>query len=105
MNVVAVDALPELTLMLGSRVGDGGHIGMRPEALHVCAQGQGALKGRVTLVEALGADTLIHANVGSVPLVARQNTRSTLRAGDAIELDVDLQAIHRFDAKGATLRT
>jgi multiple sugar transport system ATP-binding protein len=104
MNVVAVDALPELKSLLGARVGDGGHIGLRPEALQVCAQGQGALQGRVTLVEALGADTLIHADVGGVPLVARQNTRTSLRAGDALELDVDLSAIHLFDAKGVTLR-
>jgi multiple sugar transport system ATP-binding protein len=104
MNVVAVDALPELKSLLGARVGGGGHIGLRPESLQVCAQGQGALQGRVTLVEALGADTLIHADVGGVPLVARQNTRTALRVGDALELDVDLSAIHLFDAKGVTLR-
>ncbi len=38
-------------------------------------QGIGA-PARVELIEALGADTLIHIDVGGVPLVARQNERT-----------------------------
>jgi multiple sugar transport system ATP-binding protein len=63
----------------------------------------------VELIEALGADTLVYAQVsdGQGPgaqLVARQNTRSPLRLGDAVGLDVVPAAFHLFDRQGRALR-
>jgi multiple sugar transport system ATP-binding protein len=47
------------------------------------------VQGRVELIEALGADTLIHVDVGGVPLIARQNDRTPLQAGDDVAVELD----------------
>jgi multiple sugar transport system ATP-binding protein len=77
-----------------------GFLGMRPEALRVGpAQGTGA-PARVELVEALGSDTLIHIDVDGVQLVARQNDRTALRAGDAVSVELDPSVLHFFNREG-----
>ncbi len=79
----------------------GGFLGVRPESLTLTAPGSGHVQGRVELVEALGAETLIYVSTQhGTQLVARQNTRSTLNVGDPVGLDVDGTAAHLFDAKG-----
>src|SRR2546427_5953062 len=57
-------------------------LGIRPEALRVAraqvatdAAAQRQVMGRVDLIEALGADTLIHVSVGGAQLIARQAER------------------------------
>jgi multiple sugar transport system ATP-binding protein len=62
----------------------------------------------VELVESLGADTLIYANTQGagkpgVQLVARQNTRTDLRPGDAVGLDIAPDSFHLFDRQGHVL--
>jgi multiple sugar transport system ATP-binding protein len=62
------------------------------------------VQGRVELVEALGAETLIYVSTRrGTQLVARQNTRSTLNVGDPVGLDIDGAAAHLFDAKGLVI--
>jgi multiple sugar transport system ATP-binding protein len=52
-------------------------------------------------VEALGAETLIYVTTSTgAQLVARQNDRTTVHAGDAVSLDIDTSLAHWFDAKG-----
>jgi multiple sugar transport system ATP-binding protein len=107
MNIVDSAVLPALRAAAG--VGDSadGFIGVRPENVRVRAAGSGRLAGRVELVESLGADTLIYANVGAgnatgpaVQLVARQNERSELQPGDAVGLDIVPASFHLFDRQG-----
>jgi len=105
MNVVATLTLPPLRLLAGARVPEDGFVGMRPEAVRVRPGGGGALKGKVELVEALGADTLIYVDVGGVQLVSRQAERTAARAGDEVGLDVDAAVLHFFDKQGHALRT
>jgi multiple sugar transport system ATP-binding protein len=57
----------------------------------------------VELIEALGADTLIHIDVGGVPLVARQNERTALQAGDAVSVELDPAVLHFFNREGRTV--
>ena len=59
--------------------------------------------GRVELIEALGADTLIHVDVGGVPLVARQNERTPLHPGDAVSVELDPSVLHFFNREGRTV--
>ncbi|HEU5293387.1 MAG TPA: ABC transporter ATP-binding protein [Burkholderiaceae bacterium] len=100
MNVVAVAQVPKLKTLIAS-VPDGGFVGLRPENLSLQPAGQGQVQGRVELVEALGAETLIYVSTeGGTQLVARQNTRTPLRAGDAVGLSVDAANAHVFDAQG-----
>lgn len=52
----------------------------------------------------LGADTLNYTQIGDkakgVQIVARQNTRTSLRPGDPVGLDVAPDSFHLFDCQG-----
>src|SRR5262249_38072011 len=98
---VTGDDLAQFTSILVAPVPAGGFLGVRPESLTLTAPGSGHVQGRVELVEALGAETLIYVSTQhGTQLVARQNTRSTLNVGDAVGLDIDGKAAHLFDSKG-----
>jgi multiple sugar transport system ATP-binding protein len=103
MNVVAAQAFPELAQLAGARVPADGAVGVRPEGVRMLPVGQG-VAAKVTLVESLGNDTLIHTVLASgVAMVARQSERSTLQPGDAVGLAIDANALHVFDAQGRAL--
>ena len=60
--------------------------------------------GRVDLIEALGADTLIHVSVGGAQVIARQAERTPLAVGDAVSVALYTGcALHLFDRRGRTL--
>jgi multiple sugar transport system ATP-binding protein len=79
-------------------------IGLRPEHIHVVAGDAAsplAIPARVTLVETLGAETLLHADAEGGTVVARLHGRAHgVTDGDAITLHADLARLHRFDAAG-----
>jgi multiple sugar transport system ATP-binding protein len=103
MNMVEAKAIPSFSAQTGGRLPADGFLGVRPEALRV-HQGQGlGAPARVELIEALGADTLIHIDVGGVPLVARQNERTALQAGDAVSVELDPAVLHFFNREGRTV--
>jgi multiple sugar transport system ATP-binding protein len=104
MNLVSTGTLPHLERLAGGRAPADGFVGVRPEGVQVRPAGGGALHGRVELVEALGADTLIYVEVGGVQLVSRQAERTTARRGDEVGLDLDPSALHFFDKGGRSLR-
>jgi multiple sugar transport system ATP-binding protein len=107
MNIVDSAALPALRDAAGVAGPTDGFIGVRPESVLVRPAGRGRLAGRVELVESLGADTLIYANVSAEPaneppvqMVARQNERTELQPGDAVGLDIVPASFHLFDRQG-----
>ncbi len=104
MNVVDTAELPGLGGIVGATKAPDGFIGVRPENVLVKPDGAGALKGKVELIESLGADTLIYTRVGDkakgVQLIARQNTRTQLRPGDPVGLDIAAHSFHLFDRQG-----
>jgi multiple sugar transport system ATP-binding protein len=100
MNVVAIADLPQLQATVKD-VPSGGFVGLRPESLSLKPPGAGQVQGTVELVEALGAETLIYVNAGTkTPLVARQNTRPSVRMGDRVGVEIDVATAHVFDAQG-----
>ncbi|MES2247372.1 MAG: sn-glycerol-3-phosphate ABC transporter ATP-binding protein UgpC [Pseudomonadota bacterium] len=102
MNMVAASAIPSFSAATGGRLPTDGFLGVRPEGLRVHPK-QGAaagVPGRVELIEALGADTLIHVDVGGVPLIARQNERTPLQAGDDVAVELDPSVLHLFSREG-----
>jgi multiple sugar transport system ATP-binding protein len=112
MNVIASAELPALREAVGAlcneAVANGACIGVRPEHVLVRPAGSGRLAAQIDVIEALGADTLIYANVrcpsgASVTLIAKQNVRTAHRAGDAVSLDIAPASFHLFDAQGAAL--
>jgi len=78
-------------------------VGVRPESVTLQAPGQGQFDGRVELVEALGAETLIYVTASGAQLTSRQAARTPLRPGDNVGIAVDTQAVHLFDAQGRAL--
>ena len=100
MNMVATQALP----LVASRsdVPADGFFGLRPEALHVRPAGasNAPVQGRVELIEALGADTLIYVEAKGVALVSRLNGRTALAPGDRVDLEFDPAQLHVFDGAG-----
>lgn len=61
------------------------------------------VSGRVELIEALGADTLVHVDLGGLSVIARQAERVTWAAGDAVRVTLDPAALHCFDRVGRAL--
>ena len=74
--------------------------GIRPEDLTpVDAGGDGVLSGRVTSIEPLGAETLIHVDRGGeTPLVVRGGRVTNARLDETIHLAVAPDMIRLFDA-------
>ena len=106
MNFLPAAVLPALTNLAGladGRLPRDGFMGVRPEGVRLSSAEGAALAGRVELIEALGADTLIYVDVQGTSLVARQSQRSTLRVGDAVGVDLDAAALHLFAADGHVL--
>ncbi|MGJ7538425.1 MULTISPECIES: ABC transporter ATP-binding protein [Variovorax] len=106
MNMVAANAIPSFSAATGGKLPADGFLGVRPEGLRVHPK-QGApvsdVQGRVELIEALGADTLIHVDVGGVPLIARQNDRTPLQAGDDVAVELDPSVLHLFNREGRSV--
>jgi multiple sugar transport system ATP-binding protein len=104
--VVAAAQVPQLEDVCGLPVPAGGYVGLRPENLTLTAVGQGQFSGKVELVEALGAETLVYVSTdGGAQLVARQSMRTNLQAGHAVGVSVDAGAAHLFDAQGRVTRS
>ena len=108
MNIIDTAALPAVSEVVGHGAAHDGFVGVRPENVVVRPAGQGRLSGRVDLVESLGSNTLIYANVpgatpGGVQIVAAQNARTTLHAGDPVGLDVLPASFHLFNRQGQTV--
>jgi len=107
---------------LASRLGRTVIFGVRPEDMDDAALGEGAeasqvCRAEVALVEALGADLLVHlvidaprvdsgdpdapadASTIAANLVARFSPRSRARAGDRVDIAVAVERISFFDAQ------
>ncbi|MCL6450596.1 MAG: sn-glycerol-3-phosphate ABC transporter ATP-binding protein UgpC [Acetobacteraceae bacterium] len=78
-------------------------LGVRPEDLHndeVMAQTypDAVLRTRVDVVENMGSEQYIHADLAGQPAVARVSARFSYRPGDTVQLVPDLNRVHVFDA-------
>ncbi|GAB4587124.1 ABC transporter ATP-binding protein [Nocardia sp. IFM 10818] len=77
--------------------------GVRPEKLRI-TEGPGVIRGRVTMVENLGSEELIHLRAGDsaaegehTMLCARAPRPAGAREGEAIGFEIDPADIHLFD--------
>ena len=102
MNMVSGPDVAQFEAGLNAPIPSGGYLGLRPESLTLGAAGTGQVQGRVELVEALGAETLVYVTTPSgTQLVARQNNARTLpRVGESVGLQIDAAAAHLFDSHG-----
>ena len=106
MNIVKAAQLSQFGALAGQaegRVPQDGLIGVRPEGVRVLPVGSAGVPGKVELIEALGADTLIHVDVMGTQMISRQAERTSLQIGDPVALEFDLTTLHCFDNAGRTV--
>jgi multiple sugar transport system ATP-binding protein len=80
-------------------------IGIRPEHLELADPSAAPLRGTVDVVENLGSDTNIYAQIDGVgPLMVRRHGHVALRPGDAIGLAWEPERVHLFREDGTAIR-
>ncbi|MEZ5258638.1 MAG: TOBE domain-containing protein [Ilumatobacteraceae bacterium] len=75
-------------------------VGVRPEALHLSADGLG-MKATIDTVEELGSDSYLYCTPHDHPdvsVVSRAEGLSTARPGDTVVLEPATGSLHLFDA-------
>jgi sn-glycerol 3-phosphate transport system ATP-binding protein len=74
-------------------------LGIRPEHMSRGTNGAGTIGLKVDLVEALGADTLVHGRLGDkgAPLIVRLPGHDPVALGDTLNLSVGSENLHLFD--------
>jgi ABC-type sugar transport system ATPase subunit len=81
----------------GTRQG-AAELGTRPEQIRVVGEGVEAhLRGTVSVLEPLGADTLVAVDCGGHKVVARLPGDCSLRLGEPVKLALDAERIVLFD--------
>ena len=93
---------PKMNLVPGAVVGQpqAETAGIRPEHLVIAPGGQG-WSARAQVVETLGADTIVYADVERIgPMTIRLAGNNRLRAGEALRIAPEPGHLHLFDANG-----
>ena len=105
MNFLAPSALTERAPDGLSGAGDGVIAGVRPEHLRACAAGEGAVRGKLELIEHLGELVLAHliAEDGG-EFVAKLPEPPEAPPGEWMEFAVDPKSVHLFDAESGLRR-
>ncbi len=89
-----------ITLPTPRAAGKAVKLGIRPEHFGL-GEGENQVPLHVRVVEQLGADTLVHGNLGdtNVPLVLRLEGVQSLQAGGIVQLHIPQDALHVFDGE------
>jgi sn-glycerol 3-phosphate transport system ATP-binding protein len=77
-------------------------VGIRPEHLSPCAPSAANLVGSVEMIEALGADTLIHVAVAGASIIARLPQGAPATVGEPIALAAAPGRFYLFDSDTGT---
>jgi multiple sugar transport system ATP-binding protein len=80
-------------------------MGIRPEHLGLkgwtaIPENNNVIKGRVEVVEPLGADTEIHVEIGGSMVTAKIDGHAKVAPGDTVELLIDSSKLHAFATDG-----
>ena len=92
-----VDALLRLPQAAGPAAGQRCIMGVRPEHLRLVAAEGGMATLQVELVEALGAELLVHGRCGTQAVVLRCAANAAVASGQRIGVDFDVADVHWFD--------
>jgi multiple sugar transport system ATP-binding protein len=96
--------LPPALRPIASRIaGRRALAGVRPEHLHLAdgppPPGRHRLQAEVEMVELLGNEAVVHARLGEIILVAKAKSPRAPRLRARVEIDVEIDALHLFDAE------
>jgi multiple sugar transport system ATP-binding protein len=96
-GVVIPTAVPRDSLPAGERV----ELGLRPEGVRVCRDGEGTTGATIELVERLGERSLVYARLSDGSSVtAEDEGTTTAKVGDRVGLRIDGSAAHLFGPDG-----
>jgi multiple sugar transport system ATP-binding protein len=73
-------------------------LGLRAEDVEVGTLRPGSMSGQAVLVSPLGSEQHVNVQVGDVELVVRAAKEQRIASGDRIDLAIDPQRLHLFDA-------
>jgi multiple sugar transport system ATP-binding protein len=94
---------PALRAVTGNLAGRRLVVGVRPENILAARRegggGTAAVKVEVEIAEQLGSEVIVHGRVGDDVLLARFATVHHPSPGEKIDLFIELDALHLFDAK------
>jgi len=80
-------------------------LGVRPEHVHLAAQGEGHLAIRVDLVERLGGETFVYGSTAEgLKLTVRRDGQSDIARGAMLHVQFNSHYLHVFDAAGLARR-
>lgn len=83
--------------------GDKVVIGIRPEAISRTNQAdESAIAAKLLMIEPLGAETIVTLSVAGLTLSARWPADKNLKAGEWVQIALDVPHIHWFDARNRT---
>ncbi len=77
--------------------------GIRPERICLGAGGELNLRGKVTVIEALGGEQLIHLEVGDQVLIAKVDARERVSVGDTLDISLACEYVHVFEASSGCI--
>jgi len=97
MNVLPSDGLAAQCFLAGHDAGGVGYVGVRPEFLSLAESGVAAT---VSLVEPLGAETLVHLKAGEDTLILRGGHSVSVLPGADVHVAADAGAVRTFDQAG-----
>jgi len=92
---------PSLQRAAAGREGKRVILGVRPENVHLPAPGapSAPVTVQVEFVEPLGHEVIVHGRAGDDLLVAKVDPHRAPAMGDALDLALDLDRLHLFDAE------
>jgi multiple sugar transport system ATP-binding protein len=73
-------------------------VGMRPEKIRIDASGSLRFTAQIELVEVLGGETVLHANLGDQSLLVRVSGRPSMAVGQSVPLSLDAADLYLFNA-------
>jgi multiple sugar transport system ATP-binding protein len=79
-------------------------LGVRPEDIHdepvfIEASTGTKINAKIDVSELLGAETMLYSSIDGQDFIARVDARSNIKPGDMIELAIDMNKTHFFDAE------
>ncbi|MDQ3511810.1 MAG: sn-glycerol-3-phosphate ABC transporter ATP-binding protein UgpC [Pseudomonadota bacterium] len=88
---------PTLRKALKDHAGGDLTVGLRPEDMHMIADGQDGLPARVEVVEAVGNEAFVNLDCGGCHLVVRMPPHDLPKPGETVQLGYAPERMHFFD--------
>ena len=102
--VVSLGGHAPIEIPVALAAGDKLTVGVRPQHATLTGPKAGAMAMEVTLVEQLGAETIVHGRtISGDPFTVTTSGQQNLAVGDQVGVDVQIDRVHFFSDDGRCL--